>query len=393
MPNPHPHNTRQPRRFPPGCGEKPGRPGLFYVRYVDAEGRRRDRYTRDYDELLRLHRELAGPRARSVRPVAHDRRQTVGALLDAWLLDVANRVASGYLRPRTLQGYREQSRYLVTALGTIRLVVLSRPDVERLVAELRDPDLGLSDSTVRGAFNALKVALNWAVGAGLLERNPIEHMKPPAVTDIAIVPPSRDEVAAFLAAATGHRLEALFIAAARSGLRQGELLALRWADVASLDTARPVIEVRATLERDTRRRAPTKTEASSATVPMAPTVAAALRAHRLRQLDERRARLAKRRGWREPELVFTTDEGRALDGRAVTRTLHRVQDRHGLRRFRFHDLRHYLASDLLGRGASIYDVQATLRHSRIGTTIDQYGHRTPEQAARIRGLLDAIGAS
>jgi integrase len=210
-------------------------------------------------------------------------------------------------------------------------------------------------------------------------------MRAPAIADVAIRPPSAAEIEKLLGAAAEHRLIALFTVAARTGLRQGEILGLGWADV---DLDGGMLHVRGTLDRDTRRRGPTKTSESAASVPLIPAVVIALRAHRSRQLEER---IAAGR-WREPERVFVTREGRALDGRAVTRMLHRMQDRHGVRRFRFHDLRHALATGMLASGASPFDVMVAVRHSRIGTTVDQYGHRTPEQMARIRSLMAEAAA-
>jgi integrase len=381
MPNPHPHNTaRAANRFPDGTGPVPGRPGLYYVRYRDRDGARRKRYTREYDELLRLARELNGEHARANPRPAIDRRITVGGMLDRWLIDAGNR-----LRPKTVRGYREHvAGYIRPELGAIRLAELTRPDVDRMIAGLRGR--GLSQSTILGAFNVLHVALNWAIDAELLERNPIGRMPKPRVEDVDIRPPSAAEVEAFLAAAAGHRLYALFVVAARTGLRQGEILGLRWADVVWPDT----LEIRGTLDRDSRLRGPTKTAESSSSVAMIPAVANALHAHRAVQLGER---MRAGRRWADPESVFTTPAGRALDGRAVTRELHRIHDAHGLRRFRFHDFRHHLATAMLGAGASTFDVMVALRHSRISTTVDQYGHRTPQQTARIRALIEGIAGA
>jgi integrase len=379
MPNPHPPNTPRAKRFPDGTGPVPDRPGLFYVRYRDPSGARQKRYTREYDELLRLARDLNGVQARANPRAPTDRRITVAAMLDRWLVDAGNR-----LRPKTVRGYREHvTGYLVPALGSTRLVALRRADVDTMIADLRGR---LSQSTVLGAFNVLHVALNWSIDAGLIERNPIARMPRPRVQDVDIRPPSAAEVDAFLAAAVGHRLYPLFVVAARTGLRQGEILGLRWGDVAWPDT----LEVRGTLDRDSRMRGPTKTAESSTSVAMIPAVAAALHTHRAAQLQER---MRAGRRWADPEQVFTTPTGRALDGRAVTRELHRIQDAHELRRFRFHDFRHHLATAMLGRGASTFDVMVALRHSRISTTVDQYGHRTPEQTDRIRALIEGIAGS
>ena len=145
MPNPRPHNTLPARRFPRNCGERTGRPGLYYVRYRDRAGSERTRYTRDYDELLRLAVELTGSAARAHPPAVADRRITIATMLERWLVDAANR-----LRPKTIKGYRDHVRaYLVPNLGTVRLAELSRSDVDRMIATLRRHERPLSDSTIR----------------------------------------------------------------------------------------------------------------------------------------------------------------------------------------------------------------------------------------------------
>ena len=118
----------------------------------------------------------------------------------------------------------------------------------------------------------------------------------------------------------------------------------------------------------------TKTARSRRTVSLPKTIVADLRAHRLRQLEER---LWAGSRWQEHGLVFTTTIGTPLDGSNVTHRLQAILERAGLPRMRFHDLRHAAASLLLARGVSPRVVMELLGHSQISLTLNTYSHVIP----------------
>lgn len=157
------------------------------------------------------------------------------------------------------------------------------------------------------------------------------------------IPLSPLEARAFLDAVRGDRLEALYAVAVAIGLRQGEILGLRWSDV---DLDGGTIRVSQALQRVGGRMTfvEPKSLRSRRTIPMPPTVARALRAHRARQLEER---LAGGPDWNAHDLVFISTTGTPLDGRNLTRRFQAVLERAGLPRMRFHDARHTCATLLL----------------------------------------------
>jgi integrase len=213
----------------------------------------------------------------------------------------------------------------------------------------------------------------------MIPRNPAALAKPPHVEHREVEAWDAGQVRTFLEAIRGHRLEALFTVAVVTGLRQGELLGLRWSDV---DLAAGTLTVRQALQRvdGTLQAVETKTARSRRTVPLPVLALDALRAHRTRQ-DGPVASL----------YVFTTPSGAPLYGTAVYRDFVAVSAAAGLPRIRFHSLRHTAASLLLAQGIHPRVVMELLGHSTIALTMNTYSHVIPalerEAADRMNAIL------
>jgi integrase len=163
-----------------------------------------------------------------------------------------------------------------------------------------------------------------------------------------------------------HSDHPLYVTAAFTGLRQGELLGLRWEDV---DLRRATLTVRHSLTRLPGRRyvlTEPKTERSRRTIPLLPPVVEALTELRRSQME--------RPEKRDQGLVFCDEQGRALDGSLVTKRFQRTLEAAGLPAIRFHDLRHTAASLMIESGMSLAAVSGLLGHTNIGITVDTYGH-------------------
>ncbi len=173
---------------------------------------------------------------------------------------------------------------------------------------------------------------------------------------------------------------ALWITAFHTGMRQGELLGLRWQDV---DTAKRVIHVRKTLVRIGRQYLPgePKTERSRRDVPMTAAVADAL-------TELRRTQMATP-GRTEQGLVFSGPLGGPLANFEVTKRLQALCREAKVPEHRFHDIRHSFATRLLERGARIDTLQRLLGHSTITTTIGIYGHVTEDDKRAAVAVLEA----
>lgn len=198
------------------------------------------------------------------------------------------------------------------------------------------------------------------------------------------MPWSPEEAGQFLQASRGHRLYALFAVGVALGMRRGELLALRWSDV---DLDERLVHVRQNVQR-----LPEvglvygspKTGRSRRTIPLPGQSAKVLRAHRASQAAEM---LAHGLRWTATDLVFTSTVGTVIEPRNLSRLFDQLIAAAGVRRIRFHDLRHTCASLLLAQGVPPRVVMDVLGHSQIAITMDLYSHVMP---SALREAADAI---
>jgi integrase len=197
---------------------------------------------------------------------------------------------------------------------------------------------------------------------------------------------SPEQAQRFLAAAVGDPLEALYVLALSSGMRQGELLGLHWRDV-DLDDG--VVRVTGSLARIKTGLTFGETKSGKTRqVALSGVAIDALRRHRVVQSKER-LRLGEI--WEDNDLVFANGVGRPIDARNVlSRSFHPVLERSGLPIIRFHDLRHTAATLLLGRGLHPKIVSEMLGHSQISVTLDLYSHVTPLMHRQAAEAMNAV---
>lgn len=340
----------------------------------------------------KTRKEVADKLAKALRdhqqglPVAVE-RQTVGQFLDRWLEDVVKPARAA----KTYASYAELMRlHAIPGLGHHPLAKLAPQHVAALLKE--KSDAGLSPRRVHHIRSVLRNALNQAMRWGLVARNVAALVEPPRQTPREVKPFSSSEVRALTAAVEDDRLAALFRLALTLGLRQGEVLGLRWQDV---DLDGGSLRVRKALQRidGVLTLKEPKSEKSKRTLRLPPSLVSALRAHRDRQAFDKAAAGVR---WGESGLVFTTAIGTPLDPRNVIRSWHRLLDAHGIARRPFHTCRHTAASLLLAEGVPLKVVQEVLGHSLLSTTADIYAHLTPaafqEAADAMERALAASGS-
>lgn len=217
-----------------------------------------------------------------------DRISLADYLLKRWLPVKRTRV-----KPLTATLYEKNiSLYIAPHIGRIPLQRLRADDLDGLYSTLltsgkRDGS-GLSASSVRLVHATLHSALRDAVRKGAIDRNVAEAADPPAASrsarDVRVW--TSDELRRFLDAVAGHSLYPLFLLAATTGMRRGELAGLRWGDI-DLDAARLTVNRQIVATGGTLRVSDLKTASSRRTVALDETTVAELRHHRRRQLEER----------------------------------------------------------------------------------------------------------
>jgi len=314
------------------------------------------------------------------RPIP-DRRTKLGPFLRRWLDEVARPT----LRASTYSSYDDILRlHLVPGLGRIPIAKLAPDEVQSFLnAKLAS---GLSPRRVRYLHAVLRRALVTAERWGLVTRNVAKLVDPPRVPRYEIRPLTPEQARRLIETASDDRLRALWITALGTGLRQGELLGLRWEDV-DLDARR--LRVRHTLARVDGKLVllEPKTARSRRTIVLPAVVVVALRAHRSRQKLER---LGAGSRWVDSGHVLATTIGTPIEAAAVTRAFGRALARAGLPHSRLHDLRHAAATFLLAGGFGLEDVKDLLGHSSIVLTSDTYGHVLEQRQRQVADGMDAV---
>ena len=355
--------SRKPRR---GHGE-----GSIYWRadrqrycgQVEVAGRRRTIYGKTKAEVQQkmLKARLDGAQGR----VAPSATMTVEQLLTDWLREAVEPKGRG----RTYESYEYHSRcHLIPALGTVKLRDLTTAQLQRLYRQLLDR--GLSLKTVRNAHGVLRAALRHAVEEWKLV--PVNVAQPVRLPQY--VPPEHEtlspaEVQQVWQQVAGTRWHAFLVLLVMTGLRQGEILGLKWAD---LDWSHRILQLRRQLQRD-KTFQPTKGRRNRR-LDLSELELAALRDHRALQ-DEDKRRYGER--YEDHDLIFCTHRGRPLGWRVVDRDFARILRRAGVKAITFHESRHTYATLALKHGIPAKVVQERLGHSDVAVTLNIYSHVTP----------------
>lgn len=309
-----------------------------------------------------------------------DAKLTFGGWLKEWLASLPTTgTRSKGLKPATIDYY---TRYVnVHLLGSDiaqkPLAKLQAIDLERLYRHVTDDTasggLGLSSTTAHHLHAVVHRALAKAVRTGRIARNVAELVDEdsrPKANDVEMRVLADADFDGFIDAVRGERLEALFVVAIREGLRQGEILALRWRDV-DLDGA--TLSVTGSLQSNRTVGIP-KTKHSRRRLDLFPETVEALREHRERQGFEK---LRAGSMWVDNDLVFPTEFGGYMNRSVVTHLLDKLLKRAELPDVRFHDLRHSAATDWLKNGMHPKVASERLGHASVGITLDLYSHVTP----------------
>ena len=291
---------------------------------------------------------------------------TVGEYLDRWLNDSDK----GSVRTSTYERHEQIVRlHLKPALGRLKLSKLTPAHVQGLYRDKLDS--GLSPATVQKIHTVLHKALTQALKWNMIPRNAADVVKAPRPVPEEMHPLSPDEARNLIEAARGDKLEAPYILAVHTGMRQGELLGLKWEDV---DLNEGVIHIRRTVVRSGGRISlgEPKTKGSRRPVHLTGAAVEALKAHLERQLED-----IERLGdlYRDHDLVFTSEVGTLINPSNLRRrSFAPLLQRAGLPRIRFHDLRHTCAKLLLSRNVHPKYVQELLGHATVAITLDTYSH-------------------
>jgi integrase len=364
-----------------GEGSIRKRPGedRWEARYVDVEGNRRSIYGKTRQEVVR--RLANARRDREQGLVGLDERQTLGTYLSTWLEKVRHEV-----EPSSFARYQSEVRLrLLPGLGKLTLARLTSQQVQTCYAKTLSERS--SASVVKYMHGVLRHALGDALRLGLIHRNACDLVDVPRVRRREIMPLTAKQARTFLSSIHGHRSEALYILALATGMRRGELLALRWQHI-DLDNALLTVQSSLQVRRGRWVVAAPKTKNSRRTIALSRTTVEALKRHRILMAEER-LRLGP--AWEDDELVFPNTAGRMQDPTYLAIYQFKpLLRKAGLPAIRFHDLRHTAATLLLAQGVNPKVVSELLGHASIALTLGIYGHVMPHMQQQAAEIMDRL---
>ena len=304
---------------------------------------------------------------------------SVRGYFDRWLETTAPT-----LRAVTVRRYRDIVRlHIVGVIGNTPLAKLTSADVQRLYA---DRLTLLSPSTVRYVHAVLHHALDDAVKWGLLARNVADAVEPPQKARREMHVWNADQVGCVLRAAADEPFEALWRLAIYTGMRRGELLALKWAD---LDLDAGALFVQRSLSRGLTSRLEErepKSQSGRRRIALSRSVVDSLKRHRVRQLEYR---LSVGDAYEDRGYLFANETGGHVHPNTLYRRYRDLTARAGVPPIRFHDLRHTSATLLLAEGVHGKIVQERLGHANIAMTLDLYSHVTADMQRHAADALEA----
>ncbi len=308
------------------------------------------------------------------------RRQTVGQFLTHWLEDVHKPA----VRVRTYVRYEMQlRRHILPALGGMQLAKLTVQHVQKFYAQMLQK--GLSPQSVRLLHAMLHKAFDYAVHVDLLPRNICDHVSLPRIEKRETRALSLEQALRLLETARGHRMEALFVLALVTGMRRGEIVALKWSDVnlteGVISVQRSLVELKGGIIESK-----PKSSRGYRSIILPPFALEALKKHRERQQLMRREALQ----WQENDYVFCTSHGTPFAAANLRTAFKALLAKAELPDIRFHDLRHSVATLLLELGTHPKIVQELLGHENIGMTMDIYSHVMPTMQKEAMARLDAL---
>ncbi len=311
----------------------------------------------------------------------HGARATLAEYLKQWLESV-----KPPLHPKTWNQYSQVvHQHIIPDLGHIKLKDLQPNQIQSFyTAKLEG---GTGERTISLIHDVLHRALAQALKWGLMTRNPSDAVDKPKLRRKEMNILKADEVRELLKAAEGTRLEALYHLAVTTGLRQGELLALRWSD---LDWGAGRLQVQRQVQRIPRQGLvfnEPKSAAGRRVVALGSAMLEKLREHRERQEQER---LFAGERWQEHDLIFPTAIGTPKGAGDLRAEFKRLLQKAGLPDVRFHDLRHTAATLMLQHGVHPKVAQERLGHSSIRLTLDTYSHVLPSLQEDAAEKLDTL---
>lgn len=283
------------------------------------------------------------------------------------------------IRENTFSTYLGISKnYIVPYFGKTLIQNIGASDISKMYAKLLEK---VTSSTVRDVHKVLSLALNQAYKWGIIKNNPMQLIKKPKPNKKELRIWDKPQFQLFLSTVKPHRLYIAFHLALSTGMRQSEILGLRWKDV---DLKNATLQIVQTLSHDGKKiMSSTKSKSGSRQITIDTSTIEALKHHRKIMLEER----MQVDSFEDYGLVISTSKGTPQRPRDLMRVFYRYMKMIDVPKIAFHDLRHTHATLLLSEGINPKIVAERLGHADMRTTLEIYSHVLPnmqkEAAERI----------
>ncbi|MED4676802.1 site-specific integrase [Bacillus nitratireducens] len=274
----------------------------------------------------------------------------------------------GIQTAKVLKGYLNSR--IIPSLGNIKLAKLTSLHMQNYVNSLRDE--GLKRGTIEKIIKLIRNSLEHAIDLELITKNVAAKTKLPKGDKEELTVWNEQEVQLFLKATQDSRYSMVFHMALVTGMRQGELLGVRWKDV---NLEKGHLTISQTLSHDGKTfLLGGKTKSSLRKILLPASTVAKLKKHRTFVLKEK---LSQGEEYQYNDLVMCTPSGTPINPANVRRSLNALIKKAAVPRIRFHDLRHTHATLLLAKGVNVKVISERLGHSNIKITLDTYSHVLP----------------
>lgn len=355
---------------------------IYYYVGKDENGKWKRKWEGSWDSKREAEKVL---RSRIDEQESTFDRKTDSSTMAVYLRHWLDSYCASHLAPNTISGYRVNiEKHIIPYIGPIPLNRLQPKDIQGLYTRLLQGRL--SGTSVRYVHNNLHKALNAAVKAQLIPRNPADLVDPPKVDRYEAQTLTPDQSVILVNACAGTELYLPVLLALTLGLRRGEALGLQWVDV---DLTAKTVTVRhsASFPKGGFVLGTTKTKNSRRTLMTPEILEAALKSALTKQTEE-----AQRfgSGYNAHNLVCCRPDGSPLTSNALQHQFRELLGKLGLPPIRFHDLRHTNATLMLRNAVPAKIVSAMLGHSSIGITLDTYSHVMTEMQSGAVSVMDGL---
>lgn len=291
--------------------------------------------------------------------------------------------------------YQTQERYktlcdcIKTHIGHLALEKIKAPIIDSFYADLKKETKKLKNGTIKRRYmngtilkthKLLRQALDKAVGWEMICKNPADYASPPPDDEREIATWSIDEIEEFLSLIKKSNLYLAAFIAYHTGMREGEICALRWEDInfkeGYIKVNHGMVQKKKKLELEDPKTPSSKDKVYLTTELFEKLKKVQAFQEKLSQKENADEKIIKLKKYNKYKYVCCWIDGRPLRPAYITKTFTKFVKKFGMKKITFHGLRHSHASILYASGVSSHDISKRLRHSRVATTDDIYIHIT-----------------